>query len=390
MRTRFALAEDIGAVPIELPRRGSRAAAAIVAGMFVVFAAAWIVVIHGLHFGGLRDVGDLVSLLFRLFWVVGWSIGVAVLGLLTVLLLFYRECFYIAGGRLISAARIGPLRMIGEYDIASLRNLRLERDDKDGVRVRFDYGDGTRTLGDVMPQAQADLILGAIRAAMPTTEKTIAPRLSPDASPEKELGADARPSGPGPTLALIAANLLPLTGVLFAHWRLDQVMVLFWAESGVVALYTLAKMVIVGRWLAIPAGVFFLAHFGGFMAIHFLFIYEIFVRGLHAGGREPALGEALSGVFFPLWPALLALLLSHGVSFVLNFCARGEHRSVTLTTLMGEPYKRVVLMHLTLLFGGWVVLAVHDPRPALAILILLKIFTDLFAHRQERSRRSLT
>jgi len=357
--------------------------------MFMVFLAAWIVIINGLHFGSLRDIGDLVNLHFRLFWVIGWSFGVAVLGVLTVLLLFYRECFYIAGGRLISAARIGPLRMIGEYDIASWRNLRLERDDKDGVRVRFDYGDGTRTLGDVMPQAEADVILGTIRAAMPATERAVAPKLAAEAVPERGVVADAKPAGPGSTLALIAANLLPLAGVLFAHWRLDQVMVLFWAESGIVALYTLVKMAAVGRWLAIPAGVLFLAHFGAFMAIHFLFIYEIFVRGVHAGGREPALGEALSGVFFPLWPALLALFLSHGVSFVLNFYARGERQSMTLTSLMGEPYNRVLLMHFTLLFGGWVVLALHDPRPALAMLVLLKTLADLYAHRRERSRRSL-
>jgi hypothetical protein len=388
LRTRLALTEDARAAPIELPRRGTSTAGLVVAGMFAASAAAWIVVIHGLHFGNLRDVGDLVSLLFRLFWVVGWSLGVAVLGLLTVLFLFYREFFYVADGRLVSASRIGPLRMLGEYDIAGLRDLRLEPDDKDGVRVRFDYGDGTRTLGDVMPRAEADRIVTAIRAAMPTAEKTGAPKPAPDAPPAKQAVADLAPAGPASTLALVAANLVPLAGVLLAGWRLDQVMVLFWAESAVVALYTLAKMAAVGRWLAIPAGMFFLAHFGAFMAIHFLFIYELFVRGPHAAGHEPALGEALSGVFFPLWPALLALFLSHGVSFVLNFYARGERRALTLTALMAAPYNRLVLMHLTLLFGGWIILAAHDPRPALAILVLLKIVTDSYAHRRERSLRS--
>ena len=63
---------------------------------------------------------------------------------------------------------------------------------------------------------------------------------------------------------------------------------------------------------------------------------------------------------------------------------------MTLRALMGAPYSRVIAMHLTLLFGGWIVLAVHDPRPALAILLLLKIVTDIHAHRRERSRNSLT
>jgi len=390
LRTRVAFVEDAGVVPIELPRRGSAGASLVVAGIFVVFAGAWMVVIRELHFSEIRDVGDLMSRLFLLFWVIGWGVGVVVLGLLTVLLLFYREYFYVAGGRLVIGSRIGLLRTIGEYDTAGLRNVRVEPD-AEGARVRFDYGEGSRTLGNVMPQPEADRIVAAIRAAMPAEGKTIeiAPNPAPETAPAKDAVAEVEPAGLGSAVALVAANLVPLAGVLFAGWRLDEVMVLFWAESAIVAFYTLAKMVVVGRWLAIPAGVLFLAHFGAFMAIHFLFIYEIFVRGLQAGGRAPAVGEALSGVFLPLWPALLALFVSHGVSFVLNFRARGEHRSMTLTALMAAPYKRVVLMHLTLIFGGWVVLAMHDLRPALAILVLLKIVTDLHAHRRERSQRSL-
>lgn len=392
LRTRVALAEDAGIVPIDLPRRGSKAAGLIVAALFAAFATAWFVVIRDLHFSGLRNVGDLVSVLFRLFWAIGWGIGVAVLGLLTVLLLFYRECFYVTSERLVSASRIGPLRMMAEYEIAGLRNLRVERDDKDGgVRVRFDYGDGSRTLGDLMPPAEADRVVADIRAVMLTAEKTIAsmPR-SGTTTPEREAVPDAKPTGPWSTLALVVANLVPIAGVLFWGWRLDQAMILFWAESAFVAFYTVAKMAVVGRWLAIPAGAFFLAHFGAFMAIHFLFIYELFVRGPGSGGHEPPLGEALTGVFVPLWPALLALFLSHGVSFFLDFLGRGEDRSMTLRALMGAPYSRVITMHLTLLFGGWIVLAMHDPRPALAILLLLKIVTDIHAHRRERSRNSRT
>ncbi|HET7197111.1 MAG TPA: DUF6498-containing protein, partial [Burkholderiales bacterium] len=167
-------------------------------------------------------------------------------------------------------------------------------------------------------------------------------------------------------------------------WRLDQVMVLFWAESAIVALYTLAKMAVVGRWLAIPAGVLFVGHFGAFMAIHFLFIYEIFVRGVHASGREPPLREALAGVFGPLWPALAALFLSHGISFAVDFVRRGEHREATLRALMAAPYSRVVLMQLTLIFGGALALALDDTRPALALLVLMKVAADLYSHRRER------
>ena len=184
--------------------------------------------------------------------------------------------------------------------------------------------------------------------------------------------------------ALIVANLVPLFGVLFAGWELADVMVLFWAESAVIGFYTLLKMGVVGKWLATFTGLFFVGHYGGFMAGHFLFIYEIFVRGSYARGAAPDALEALAQLFTPLWPAFLALLLSHGISFVLNFLGRGEYQRTTVSKLMAAPYGRIVLMHVTLIFGGWVVMLLNNPLPALVLLIVLKVVADLRAHYGER------
>jgi hypothetical protein len=301
------------------------------------------------------------------------------LGAFTVLLWFHRETLYLRDGRLVSAPRLGPLRMLAEYDLARVRNLRVEEKDGQGARVSFDYGEGSRSFGDALPRPRAEQIIATIRAAMPGPAAAAPP---PVASPAVQAAAERPPLSLASALALIAANLVPLLGVLLAGWKLAGVIVLFWAESAVIAFYTLLKMAVVGRWLAIPAGIFFLAHFGGFMAIHFLFIYELFVIG-HTG-RAPGADDALAGVFAPLWPALLALFVSHGVSFVSNFLRRREHAGMTLGALMSAPYNRVVLMQLTLIFGGWILLLIRDPRPALALLIVLKVGADLYAHRRER------
>jgi hypothetical protein len=346
-------------------------------------------VIRGLHFDS-RSVADLAMSLFMLAWIAGWSVGVAILGALTLLLWmpsFYREAVYVRGGRLVSATRIGPLRLFAEYELAGIRNVRIEDKRDEGARLSFDYGNGARTLGEGMPREVAERIVAALAlplTASPTAAAPAAPAPSAAAaseSPEQERA----PLTPASTLALIAANLVPLAGVLFGDWNLGDVMVLFWAESAVVAFYALGKMAVVGRWLAIPAGVFFVAHFGAFMAMHFLFIYEIFVRGIAAKGHEPAAYEALAGVFVPLWPALLALFLSHGVSFVMDFVGRREALTTTLTKLTSAPYSRVVLMQVTVIFGGWLAFLLHDARPALALLVAMKIAADLHAHRRERA-----
>ena len=373
------------ATPIELPRRGGvLVAALIVTAMFAVFAGVLAIQVHNLHFDG-RDVSGLAMSLFMLFWIFGWSVGVLILGALTLvlwLLPFYRESLYVRDGRLVSASRLGPLRMLAEYDLAGIRNLRLEQKGN-GARVGFDYGAGSRSLGDALPAELAEKIVAAVRAAMPSRASSVAAP-SPSADEAVEAPRTEEPAAPGTGIVLIAANVVPVLGVLLWGWRLADVMVLFWAESAIVAFYTLLKMAVVGRWLAIPGGVFFLGHFGAFMAIHFLFIYEIFVRGLHASGREPALREALTDVFLPLWPALLALFVSHGVSFAANFVGREEYRGASLQRLMVVPYNRVVLMQLTLIFGGGLALVLNDTRPALVLLVALKVAADLYAHRRER------
>jgi uncharacterized membrane protein len=53
---------------------------------------------------------------------------------------------------------------------------------------------------------------------------------------------------------------------------------------------------------------------------------------------------------------------------------------------MMQPYGRVMVMHFVILGGGFLVMALHSPVPALVVLVLLKIAVDVRAHRAERTR----
>ena len=272
-RMRVALSDEAaGATPLELPRRNMAWAAVAAAAMFALFAGILVSQIARLDLHAARSVSALMSFLFELFWILGWSVGVVVLGALTVLLGFYRESARLAGGRLVTESRIGPLRMIAEYELARVRELRIEPDKSGkGVRVRFDYGEGSRNLGDTMPEPDAERLVAALRRAMPAA--MVPPPAEAAAPPEPKIdppvAAAPRRLPLASALALLAANLVPLAGVLLWGWKLHEVIVLFWAESAVIGFYTLLKMAVVGKWLAIFAGVFFAGHFGGFMAIHF-------------------------------------------------------------------------------------------------------------------------
>jgi hypothetical protein len=89
---------------------------------------------------------------------------------------------------------------------------------------------------------------------------------------------------------------------------------------------------------------------------------------------------------FGLGWAILGLVVSHGVSFVTNYIGKNEYRRVGLMELMNQPYGRIVVMHLAILFGGFLVLALHSRTPALLLLVALKIGFDLRCHAREQKK----
>jgi hypothetical protein len=401
---RVSLFDDAtGATALVLPDRRMWPAGLIFAAFFAVFAGVEVMTLREMVTG--RPVGsvfDLMFILFQGFWLLGWSVGVVILGLATVLFLFYRESARLQNGKLVLAPRLGPLNFILDYDLSKIRNIRVEKAGAQNlVRVRFDYGEGTASLGDTMSQSDAERLVGVMRnaatAAGLTARAPEAPRWqtatpvmrAPQVTPTPEaLQPSTLPSTASPSaLALIAANLLPLAGVLVFGWDLSEVIVLYWAESAVIAFYTVLKMAMVGKLAALFEVPFFIGHFGGFMAGHFLFIYAFFVRGIDPFGPEPGVREALLEIFNPLWMSLAGLFFSHGVSFVTNFVGRREYATATVSALMTAPYKRIVVMHLALIFGGWLIMAFKTPIWGLALLVLFKTMLDLSAHRQEHRVR---
>ncbi|MDH4044689.1 MAG: DUF6498-containing protein [Gemmatimonadota bacterium] len=192
-------------------------------------------------------------------------------------------------------------------------------------------------------------------------------------------------------VALVLANLWPLVGVILLSWTVFAVLFLFWLENVVVGLFNVGRM-----WMAngpsekagaskatlIP---FFMVHYGMFAAVHGLLVIALFGGDPGAMLLSPTLVTrtiADTGV----WPAALALTASHGFSFVVNYLLGGEFRTTSLETAMVQPYARVVVLHLVILIGGFLVAALGQPTVALALLVLLKIGIDAVAHERQHGR----
>ncbi len=202
-------------------------------------------------------------------------------------------------------------------------------------------------------------------------------------------------------LSIAAANLVPLAGVLLFDWDVAVVILLYWAENIIIGCYNILKMAIVsvehpilhlGKLFYI---VFFSIHFGGFCAGHGFFILTFF--NMESGINELlstswpgpfAFIQLLFSVIASVWQnhppgmgwMVVFLSFSHGISFVENYLLKKEYSRLTAQELMGQPYKRVVIMHIAIIAGGIPIMMLGSPMPLLCILIFLKIGMDIYMH----------
>ena len=78
-----------------------------------------------------------------------------------------------------------------------------------------------------------------------------------------------------PQLVLLLANLVPVFGVLYLDWDVSSIIVLYWAENLIIGGFTLLKMLVAGKTGALFRMLFFCVHYGGFCAIHGIFVLEL-------------------------------------------------------------------------------------------------------------------
>ncbi len=55
---------------------------------------------------------------------------------------------------------------------------------------------------------------------------------------------------------------------------------------------------------------------------------------------------------------------------------------------MQQPYKRIVVMHLVIIAGGFAVIALGSPLPLLVLIVIGKIALDIHLHRREHRPQS--
>lgn len=209
-----------------------------------------------------------------------------------------------------------------------------------------------------------------------------------------------------PLPALTAANVVPLFGAIFWDWEAFNIVLLYWAENLAVGFYNILKIAFakaphpaghLGKLFLIP---FFTVHYGGFTGVHGIFVLAMFKKegpSSQSGDDWPCffvfvqmllnvIKQAYAAMSTEMRLALLALCLSHGVSFVHNYLLKGEYAKASLPKLMASPYGRIVVMHVAIIAGGFLTMALGSPLGVLVVLVVLETAIDVKLHLWEHKK----
>jgi hypothetical protein len=203
-------------------------------------------------------------------------------------------------------------------------------------------------------------------------------------------------------LLLIAANLVPLAGVILWGWDAFALMILYWMETGIIAFWTVVRIACTPRVKLAelrfnnsdtdpnPLGLalFFTVHAGIFMAVHFFFLWELFAGTWRRqiDGPDSFVDKLIVGT--GLWVPLLILFAVRGVMMLIDVAEPSLRRWRGMpprkeTTLFGPGasivfglYIRIFVMQFTIIVGAWFALLLGTPG-ALVFLVIVKTVVDV-------------
>ena len=211
-------------------------------------------------------------------------------------------------------------------------------------------------------------------------------------------------------ISLVVANLIVAVVVITQRWGYYSVILVYWFEALIIGLYNLVRMVVVcwfgeplgsrvgmkdgfSRFiLSLVVGGFFVLKWGAFaLGLGFLVASAPAFFAKANGSHELfSVMDGLEAVGAGVMGAALVLLISHGVSFVLNFLIRGEYKRSNVLILLVKPYARMILVLVVLVLGFVATYYTGDLTGATGFavaIVLVKLAVDLVSHAFEHRKR---
>ena len=186
-------------------------------------------------------------------------------------------------------------------------------------------------------------------------------------------------------ISLILLNAIPVYGVFEWGWLSFDLIFLYWLENLVIGAMMILRMIIRPYSHAVEFAIpvllvpFFTFHYGMFCFAHGTFVVSLFGKGLQpelAGMDIPEIILPLIESRHLLWP-FLGLCAYQLLDWVRDTSERGLG-SDGIKQLTVAPYRRIIVLHITIIASGFALGTLHEPLAGLLLLIVFKTGMDIY------------
>lgn len=218
--------------------------------------------------------------------------------------------------------------------------------------------------------------------------------------------------------SLVLVNLIPLIGVLLWEWNPLNIIIIYWAETGIIGFYNVFKIKMAQKLDDVsknsaPITIefysdsnhrkssslfndsnkksetviqsqyypqFFIALLLIIMAVHGFIIYYLFnfsnFSSIFSNTHVFSSSISIKDLIFPI----LLLFISHGISFIFNFIGQKEYLAVSPREQMNIINERFIIMQLVVFVGMLAIGLISNYTLLIVVMVLIKIKLDLDAH----------
>jgi len=191
--------------------------------------------------------------------------------------------------------------------------------------------------------------------------------------------------------AAIGSAVVMAVGVAFLDWPTFTVLALYWLENVIIGGFTALRILAAGARTerygeSLAATAFFCVHYGLFCAVHGIFVATLF------GGIRP-LASASDPLFLMIGRiagdrtgVLLVVVMVVAAAFDAwrAMASLDAEDAKAVRSIMTEPYGRIVVLHVVLIAGGFLMAVLNWPSLAALLLVAFKLIYDLVALSRRR------
>lgn len=192
---------------------------------------------------------------------------------------------------------------------------------------------------------------------------------------------------------LVLLNAIPLYGVFNWGWKSFDLIFLYWLENLVIGAIMILRMLVRSYSHAVELIIplflvpFFTFHYGMFCFVHGKFVVGLFGKGLQpdlAGMDIPEIIAPMIEARHLFWP-LMGLLAYQLIDWARDISQRGLG-SDGIKDLTTAPYRRIVVLHITIIGSGFALGMLNEPLAGLLLLIGFKTGMDIYHWNKDEQR----